>query len=238
MRRLTRVTHIRSRLGAADYFKRYRREKPQAVREIKVEEDQTLKQITEAWKKFKPGLNEGKARTKAKELLSNIRFTAKDIEKFSLALEAFQDEKNFEWKAGYFLSVLISCCNDNDLTIHTYHLSVRINCPAYRNTKNVTINGDVGIRIGDNMTQGRIIVKGNCGAYLGSNMKGGTVIVEGDVGSWAAVGMKGGVLHFNGDRTGFSKLFLRFSKYPQLDKVKIYHKGKLIWPERSDTNDE
>ena len=219
------------RLAAADYFRRYKKEERQPVRQVKVEEDQTLKQITDAWKKFRPGLQEGKARAKARYLLRGISYTAKDIEKFSLSLILFQHEKGFEWKAGYFLSQLINNCEDREITIHTHHLSVRINTPVYGNIKNVTINGDAGIRIGDHMTQGRILVKGDCSAYLGWNMDGGTVIVEGSAGSWVAMSMRGGTLHVNGDKPRFSKLFLH--RNPKSD-IKIYHKGKQLWPEKSD----
>ena len=93
----------------------------------------------------------------------------------------------------------------------------------------ITVNGNVGMHLGEKMSGGKITVHGNAAAWVGSDMKGGlieimgnagdylaspyrgssvgmskgTIIVHGNVGSDVAVFMKGGVIKVYGDAGPF-----------------------------------
>jgi formylmethanofuran dehydrogenase subunit C len=49
-------------------------------------------------------------------------------------------------------------------------------------------------RIGSGMTDGEISVQGSVGMHLGEEMKGGRITIGGDAGSWAGSAMKGGII--------------------------------------------
>ena len=70
----------------------------------------------------------------------------------------------------------------------------------------ITINGDVGMHLGEEMKGGRITVQGNAGGWTGSMMKGGTIEVHGNAGDYLGApyrgcteGMHGGRLIVHGN---------------------------------------
>ncbi len=54
-------------------------------------------------------------------------------------------------------------------------------------------------RIGACMTNGELTIQGNVGMHLGEEMKGGKVSVRGNVGPWAGSMMRGGTIEVYGD---------------------------------------
>ena len=214
-------------LALAGRFGKYKPEEEKEVRKIDVKEDKVLKQLKAAWRKFKhigpPNLRrieeiyEYPYRHALKQV-KGIRYSARDVESFTLALIGFQREKNFSEKAGYFLSALINNCRDTDYVVHTQHLVKEINYLGFKNTKNVVVNGnighsigkcmkrgsitlncDVGERVGWDMKGGTITVNGNADVELGCGMEGGTIIVNGNAGYSLGFAMRGGIIILNGN---------------------------------------
>jgi hypothetical protein len=147
----------------------------------------------------------GNLYNKALELIKEkrIKCTSEDIKEFSLELGAFEDHKEFEDRAGLFLSALINSSGDKEFVVHTRHLKKKINYLGCETTKNIVIEGDVGECVGEGIK------------------KGGSITVNGDAGDWVGVGMRiGSKIYLNGNYETIG--------YFVKPGGKIYHKGKLI----------
>ena len=55
----------------------------------------------------------------------------------------------------------------------------------------ITIDGNVGTGVGENMMSGKIHVKGNASQSAGATAHGGTLIIDGDASSRCGISMKG-----------------------------------------------
>ena len=71
----------------------------------------------------------------------------------------------------------------------------------------VTINGNAGWALGDNMMSGKIVLTKNAGSSVASTIRGGEVFVGGDAGARAGISMKGGKLIIAGN-AGFMSGFM------------------------------
>jgi len=207
MQLATRDRRAHAVLAVGGRFDKYQPEDEKDARKVTIERDPVLERLIAIWKKFELGFSGYNNEYKdALEQVKGISYSAKDVEKFSIALLEFQDEGNFPEKAGYFISVLINNGKDLDYVIHTQHLNQEINLLGYRNSKNITVNGNVGRGIGWEMEGGSITVNGNAGKRVGQGMKDGEIHLQGDYVTLAG-DIKGG---------------------------KIYHKGKLIFGREPD----
>jgi formylmethanofuran dehydrogenase subunit C len=192
-------------LSVSKRFGRFKDEDEKAVRVPQVAEDQVLKQLKEAWSRVQWKIlgyfseDECDLNLECLEAVKDIQYTAKDVEKFSIALVEFQDVELFRIKAGYFLSALISNCPESEFTIHTKHLEEKIEYLGLYNTKNITIDGDAGNVLGREMIGGRITVKGSTGNEAGLFIKNGEIVIEGDSGVHLGRGMKGGKITVEGN---------------------------------------
>lgn len=191
--RRSSTTHADSKLKGESPFSRYRPEKERAVRMPEVVENATLRQLKDAWRRFVRAAYEGEEIEHTDEpsmvyytairILKAIDYSAKDVEKFSVALAEFQDDvfdyNSFVYNAGLFLSALIGNCPDSDFVIHTRHLTNPPRYIGFRNTKNVTVEGSVEDYSGEKMASGRITINGDAGVGLGHDMEGGEIHLEG-----------------------------------------------------------
>ena len=203
-------------------FAKYEPESRHAIRKVDVERDTTLVKLIELWNELEPYRLYYK--NPPNEEFNEIKCGAKDIERFSLVLAEFQEQEGFDRFAGYFLSKLINNSPDREFVIHTCHLSIKINNIGLRNTKEITVNGDLGEYVGDEMPEeGVIIVKGNARS-AGQKLNGGKIVIEGDVPEIAEEA-ENGEIHVNGE-IGVVCL----GAPSNLTCVKIFHKGKQIWP--------
>lgn len=233
---------ITSELAAGKRFGKFAPEKEKAVRVPNVKEDKALQMLKEAWK----GYNYDRFNYDvALGAIGKLEYSAKDVEKFSIALIGLQNEEHFSQKlhffqkAGLFLSALINNCKDTDFVIHTQHLIKGIGELGLMNTKNIIVNGNAGDNVGQEMEGGSIMINGNVGKtagnfmrggsitvngdadqYLGFYMQSGTITVTGNAGEDVGLSMKGGEIHLLGDYESISN---------DIEGGKIYHKGKLIW---------
>ncbi len=187
-------------LAMANRFKGYKPEDEKLVRKVEVVEDKTLKRLKAAWKELQFGVGSGDdGYVNAVALVKPLNYSASDVEKFSIALAEFQDEKSFGEKAGIFLSALINNGNEQDYVVHTNHLSVAIDYLGVLNRKNITVEGDAGKSAGEGMKGGSITVKGNAGACVGEEMEGGSVSVIGNTGMFIGNRMNGGSITVHGN---------------------------------------
>jgi formylmethanofuran dehydrogenase subunit C len=133
--------------------------------------------------------------------ICQAEITAADVERFCSDVKPFQGEEGFQWRAGVMLSALINSSVDSDFLIPGNIFNKTLCLLAYRNRKNIYVDGDVGDSFAAEMEEGIATVRGNvygsfapsiCGGSaiaeqnvygrVGASMKGGEVIVKGDVG--------------------------------------------------------
>ncbi len=188
-------------------FGRYKTEEAQQVRKLDAKKDETLEKIKKAFVSFDykyvhASFDWYEGLRKAVQVINEVirGYTAGDVERFSVALAEFADEKDFAQKAGLFLSALINNCRDSDFVIHTSQLP-ELWFLGFANTKNIIIEGDGGDWLAFDMVSDKIIVNGNSRGNLG-------------------VGMKSGELHFNGEQHEWN--------WTTWKGVRIFHNGKLI----------
>ncbi len=230
---------------AHNQFGRYKREEYYPVRTPDTKKNEVVAQLKEAWRNFHFKHNSMSVieYRKALNSIKGTNYPAKDVEMFSLILSEFQDEKDFDRKAGLFLSALVNTGSSSSYIIHTYHLEIKPEELCFENIKNVIINGDVGDCCGNNMQTGKLVIQGNAGQFLGEfmtggaivcngdadgglaqTMEGGTIIINGNTGPTIGQGMKGGEVHIEGDYNSgnYESLMIRIAG-------KVFHKGRLLY---------
>jgi hypothetical protein len=224
----------------ANRFSKYKPEEEKTVRKADFVEDEALKKMRAVWKAFNFTNSVAVDNAVLLDLfmLKGLEYSAKDVENFSLALAEFQDENAFRDKASVFLSTLINNGKDTDYVIRTSHLGKPLHFLGCDNTKNITIEGDVGICCGLEMNSGSITVNGNTGDYCGSHMQGGSITVEGDAGDFCGFDMQGGTITVKGDAGGWCGDGMKGGEIhvegeignisSESEHGKIFHKGKLI----------
>jgi len=171
------------RCAIGNSFSKYKPEGEKHTKKFKVEENETLKQLKDAFRKFRfDEVPLSDIHSYIYKLTKSIHYTANDITNLSITLSEFQNMKDFSKRAGFFLSVIINNHIDIDTNfiIVTNSFSYPINFFGYRTTKNITVQGDVGSYAGYLMKCGSITVKGNAGESVGGDMGGGAIFIEGD----------------------------------------------------------
>lgn len=141
----------------------------------------------------------GKMHSKMLKRIEKLRYSAKDIECFSVVLSEFQGELIFSRKVGIFLSALINNCKEEEFIIHTAHLDEPIDCIGYGNRKKIIVEGDTWINLGREMDAGEIIVNGDADDSVGHSMRGGSIIVNGNAGDTIGYDMAGGSILVKGN---------------------------------------
>lgn len=248
-----------SALSASKRFGRYKKEAERAVRKPDVKKDKVLRSLIKAFVNFskytwedavqdseKSGTRDiDKERyLKAVEAVKHLKYSSRDVEKFSILLADFKEFKDklnrngkysgFGDMAGFFLSALINNGKDREYRIITQHLELDIWWLGVENTKNIRIEGNV-MNPGFRMKSGTIIVEGDVKDHVGQLMEGGNITVEGNAHA-AGVHMKGGKLHIKGNIETISMMeggeihvegdIGRIDH--SINGGKIYLKGKLI----------
>src|SRR5208283_811678 len=178
-----RRNDVPTSLSALGRFKGFKPESERKARTQKVETNPAIEQMKKDWRScvlvrdvysFDEGYHH------IFEYTIKPRYCAKDIEDFSLALAEFQDEEYFWTKAGLFLAAYINKSDDAEFVIHTAHLAVPIRAIGCMNEKKITIQGDAGFSLGEDMRSGSIIVNGGALDNVGIEMGGGTIIINGN----------------------------------------------------------
>ena len=201
-----RFAHVPSAMRASNPFGRYGPIESHEVRQAEVIENETLRRLRKAWKDYPysvymPIMGRYEA---AMDTIKNIYYSARDVENFSIALSEFEHEKYFSFKAGLFLTALITNSSERDFVIHTKHLSQKPDWLCLENKNNVTVNGDVGTNFGASATGGVMIVDGNTGGLVGQEMKDGIIVVKGNADLALGNRLKGGVIIIKGDAENYA----------------------------------
>ena len=234
-----------ARMAVSKRFGMYKDEGKKVVRSPEVVEDQTLRQLREAWRnvRWKDDISMDGEYKSCLKAVKGIQYTAKDVERFSVAL-ADAIPPGWNHRVGYFLSALINNCPDTDFIIHTKHLDTEIYHLGHHNTKNITIDGNAGDYLARSMSGGKITVEGNVGCSCGSYMKDGEIVINGDC---ASVGdnlfggkitvkgavkfitrkIYGGEIHIEGEAQAISHDINDHIGYPC---GSIFYKGKEFFP--------
>jgi hypothetical protein len=187
-------------LAVRKRFRGYRPEAEKASKRADVRGSQSLSQIMDAWSACQSYPTHcGDRYDDILSVVRTLRFTAGDVEEFSLALEGFQHEDGFSEKVGFFLSALINSGDGSHYVVHTGHLEEPLWYLGYLNEKNIIVKGDTGDGLGWMMKGGSIIVEGYGGNGTGDHMESGSITVNGDGGHYIGAGMKGGSITVNGD---------------------------------------
>ncbi|NIR29830.1 MAG: protein GlxC [Gammaproteobacteria bacterium] len=75
-----------------------------------------------------------------------------------------------------------------DVTVHGH---VGYYCGGMNQRATLTINGNAGPGVAENMMSGLVRVKGNASQYAGASGRGGMLVIEGDASSRCGISMKG-----------------------------------------------
>lgn len=176
-------------------------QKTEPARTIDVKESKGLKCICEAYEKFgaiKYPLRDVEGTySRALRHVHALDYTAQDVTAFPLTLaEQYSNLDEDQDGLGMFISALVNNSKEQDFTIALPHLIV--GHIGYKNSKNLTIIGDVGPRAGRGMQSGNLTIRGNANDNVGDVMLGGHLIVFGNARNHIADGMKGGNLTITG----------------------------------------
>ncbi len=230
-------------------FGRYKREVKQPVRQLDVNESKVIDAVKVVWQKIRyDKCDDWRFPAKYKEvfeLLKDINCSAKDVERFSIGLAEFQDERYFSDKAGTFLSAMINNSSDTHFIVYTKYLSggtKEVRGIGHMNTKHITVEGNVANDVGWGMSSGKILVKGDANEFVGWGMVGGVIVIEGYASSAGERTIGGKIviekgLFRVGEEMGSGCEIHSFGKWPSHiikgDVIlgKVFHNGKLISPE-------
>jgi len=228
-----------SQLAASKKFGKYKKEEAKRVRTQNISENKTLEEIKKVWRECRYDWEakdnvDISSHRKFLSMLSNVGYTANDVELFAIVLAEFQEEDSFSTKAGVFLSALINGGKDEKYIISTRQFHEPIQRIGIENHKDIIIIGDVD-RAGSYMKTGSIVVQGHANrvAYF---MEGGRIIVEGNVYLHAGNHMKSGnvIIRKNAHQVGWGMDGGSISVEGEIGSIgdvkhgKIFHKGKLI----------
>jgi formylmethanofuran dehydrogenase subunit C len=193
----------RYRFKAQDLFDTLDREKEQGEdRRIEVKSDSKLVELIREFEKALMDREFGIGKYRElndKGYLNPKRYSAEDIERFSLVMVGYQDEKGFNAKAGYFLSLLINQNENKEFVLDTRNLAIIPWYIGFRNTKNITIRGNAGDLLGYEMENGNITIEGNCDENAGNSMIGGLIEVKGNTKDFLGYQMRGGKIVVRGN---------------------------------------
>jgi hypothetical protein len=198
-------------LMAGKRFGRYKKEAEKALRKMDVREDQTLRQLIDAWTAFRLSNEEilvdggiyvddcWRVYENACAELTKVSYSSADVTRFGLKLAEFEYGLDFHFLAGLFLTALANMRGERSFTIHTAHLGSPLHYLGMENTRDLIVLGDVGYNAGNNMQDGSMLIEGNALGSLGACMRQGTIHVTGDAGNDIGYGMTGGEIVVDGD---------------------------------------
>lgn len=69
--------------------------------------------------------------------------------------------------------------------------SVGYYCAGMNETANITVHGNAGPGVAENMMSGKVVIKGDASQYAGATAHGGLLVIEGNASSRCGISMKG-----------------------------------------------
>ncbi len=178
-----------------------------------------ISDFSELWKRLNHIENHNELYNATLSSTADVEITAADVEKFCRNIKPMQEEEGFSWKAGAMLSALVNSSVDSDFIIPVRLFNKKLALLAYRNRKNVYIDGDAGNGFAAEMEEGIATVRGNVYGSFAASMHGGTAIAERDVYGRVGPGMSGGEATVKGDVGVLGYLYLFESEGVKTPKV-------------------
>jgi len=239
-RKITREASVCARRK----FGGYKPETPKIVRVAKVKEKKSLETITEAFGEYISTVRDIGCyedtylqQKIAFLLLKNRRFSVKDLDVFLHIYEQEMAERE-GWtrdKVAAFISGMINASKARNFKLGGIVLDFKDSL-GVGNTKNVEIQGDVGVAAFSKMKSGVVLINGNAGNGLGWCMRGGKITVRGDLkvprahyySVNTARDMVGGEIHLEGDIISPRGPTTARYLFESVKHGRIYHKGELI----------
>ncbi len=163
---------------------------------VKNGEDETLKDLIDAWMLFRfDNFDIERSYDEIFGMAGALKYTGRDLLRFSKAIECFQSEHMFGRKAGIFLSALV---NGGGNIFHTFDftgLGKKVSLLGYRNDGIIRVFGNLGSHTGREMQdKGLMIVEGSVGYGTGAWKQGGYLVVTDNAGDFLGLGMDGGYI--------------------------------------------
>ena len=165
------------RCAIANPFEHYKPESERSIKKFEVKENEIINQLKSKFKRY----HDKEDYDGTRSLVRNLKISSKDVTDFSIALAEMQNEDDFERKAGFFLSVLVNKCPEDEVMIIINHLERVPDYIGYKNTKQTTIKGNVGDLFGGHNT-GILVVNGRTGKMCGFCNEG-IIHINGIIGS-------------------------------------------------------
>ena len=196
------MQQVIERAQARKKFQGYKSARPIAVMEPKV--DRAVEGMMDVWKKAQARWHLDVQQriydhySSMVPLVEGFGHSAEQVERFvSFLAEIKKQDRDFsQLGLETFLSLLVNTSRDSDFVLDLRFLP-HIMGIGQRNSKNVTVLGNVEHGFGNSMESGLLSVKGNCFDGVGTRMTGGKIIVEG-YSRWTVRGtadrMKGGTV--------------------------------------------
>ncbi len=184
------------------------------VRTEKAEMNPRLKKIARAWEKAVAFERVWEEAIKSQNYLHcsvysgfakavrGIHISDREMDNVIAFLSQFQYIEEFPRMAGLFLSALVNTGKDNEYTIRTRLLSVRLNYLGHRNKKKVIVDGDVGDYCGYTYAGSSFLVKGDAGHSFGNSAPGGLLSVEGNAEASVGFDLNGATIIIQGNTDG------------------------------------
>jgi len=226
-------------MAADRKFGKYKPEEEMAASGIKVEQNDALKKIFQAFRNFIDearklddtfcnneidGSIDVTMYETAPPIVKNLECSSDDVEAFCILLDHFVDSEkspsiacSMQSYAGYFMSAMINCGNEERYRIRTGHLGFELSWLGFRNKKFVDIEGDAGQFLGYEMQGGRITVSGSARS-IGFEMSGGAIHINGEAIGWMGAKMTGGEI----------RLQERDDNIEPTKGGRIYIRGRLV----------
>lgn len=108
---------------------------------------------------------------------------------------------------GIYVSALINCCKDREITLFTSGMRHIIHFLGYRLSrgKRLTINGNSGDFTGTGLCGGSLVINGSAGNYCGAGMTEGKIEVRENAGLNLGQWMHGGTIQVDGTVSGIGE---------------------------------
>jgi formylmethanofuran dehydrogenase subunit C len=124
---------------------------------------------------------------------------AKKSAKEIAALEMW--EGNWKRSIGDLFDIKVDSSSPEEVTIKIEGNVGTVRNIGFRMSMGeVTVDGDVGMHLGEEMSGGSIVVSGNAGSWAGSQMNDGTIEIKGNAGDYVGAAYRGSTKGMNGGK--------------------------------------
>jgi hypothetical protein len=139
--------------------------------------------------------------SKIVEDLQHLSYTGQEIGAFCERLDQNSPiPLHVPGPLGIYVSALINCSQDADITFFTGGLKGILHFIGYRlpEGKQLIINGDAGDFAGAGLCGGALAISGSTGSWCGAGMTSGSIRVQEDAGNHLGQWMHGGEIRVDG----------------------------------------